>query len=181
MSTAVRAESWDGFAPSQNREWAFVGLKAEPMRKHWLKACQNIYRKLAERKGAYFGVIVNPIRRPLAEAMHFLVMRDFRHRHIASVAIGLHANTRSCPLKNSLQALVEPSVAGSVICVSDRSQVVVSHSDGIQIVTRELTQYLTVSDPDDFEIAGGVERELHGALLGCGEDGGSVGLLELLR
>ena len=122
---------------------------------------------------------MNLVRGPLTEAVHFLVIRDFRHRHIARIAIGLHANTRSRLLKNSLQALVEPRIAGSVVRVSDRSQVVVSHPDSVQIVMRELTQYLTISDPDDLEIAGGVERKLHGALLGRGEDCGPERLLEL--
>lgn len=122
---------------------------------------------------------MNLVRGPLTEAMHFLVIRDFRYRHITSVAIGLHANTWSRPLKNSLQAPVEPGIAGSVVRVSDRSQVVMSYPDSVQVVMRELAQYLTICDPDDLEIAGGVERKLHGALLGCGEDRGPEWLLEL--
>ena len=108
--------------------------------------------------------------------MHLFVIRDFRDRYIASVAIGMYADTRSSPLQYSLQAFVEPSVAGSVVCVTDCSQIVMGRPDSTQIVLRELTQDLTIGYPDDLEVAGAIECELYGALLRCSEDGGSLEL-----
>ncbi len=139
----------------------------------------DCYHLLSANWLAYLGIVMNVIRRPLAKAMHLFVISDFRNRYISGIAIRLHANTRSGPLQYSLQALVETSITGSIVGIPYRSQIVVSHSDGIQIVLRELTKDLPIGYPDDLEVAGAVERELNGAVLRRGEDGGSVGLFEL--
>ena len=124
---------------------------------------------------------MNLIWRPFTKTVHFLVLRDLRHRHVPRIAIRLYANTRPRPLQYRLQAPVEPRIARPVIRVANRPQVVVRHPNGVQIVARELTQHLAVRHPDDLEVARAVERELHGTFLGGAEDGGPVWLCELRR
>ena len=136
---------------------------------------------MSAKKIAYLGVIMYLVRRPLAEAMHLLIIRDFRHRHISSIAVCLHANTRSCPLQYGLQTPIEPGIPGPVFRVADCPQVIVCYSDRAQIIPRQLAQHLATRYPDDREIARGVERKLHGAFLRSAEDGGPVGLCELRR
>lgn len=113
--------------------------------------------------------------------MYFFTICDFRHRQIPSIAIRLHANTRSRPPQYRLQASVEPRIARPVVSVSNDPQIVMRHSNGTQIVPRELAQHLPVRYPDNREVARAIERELHGTFLRGAEDSGPVGLGELGR